>query len=171
MARKWIFVLFCAVAGLGSTVALRISLSNDRRLDAALLELSDKAEEEIAPRTKPRATTKAILPKSASLRQRFVDLAAERAKRMNDEELSQAVDEITKALADQDAAAETELEKAAEQLKAVADKFPGTPAGERANRALEELRARPVKPDRKPRSVDIGEDEVDLSDPFDARKN
>src|SRR5579863_3159261 len=137
MTRKWILILSCVLVGFGSTVALRISMSNDRRLNAALADLADKADEESAPRNKPRTPARAAVPasKPASLRQRFVELASERAKRMNDEELSQAVAEITQSLADQDAAAETELQTAAEQLKAVAEKFPGTPAGERANRA------------------------------------
>jgi|GEM_PF-2576442 len=197
MIRKWMLGLFCAVVGLGSTFAIRICLSYERRLDQALAELAANTntvadtnddELEFVQRTKVDATlaqrsvkhgdqpahrtttrvaakTSAPLSKSESLRQRFVELATERAKRMKDEELGQAVAEITQSLADQDAAAETELQKAAEQLQAVAEKFPGTPAGERANRALEAIRAKPSKAIRPPRT--LGDDEeLDHDDPF-----
>jgi len=172
MTRKWILILSCVLVGFGSTVALRISMSNDRRLNAALADLADKADEESAPRNKPRTPARAAVPasKPASLRQRFVELASERAKRMNDEELSQAVAEITQSLADQDAAAETELQTAAEQLKAVAEKFPGTPAGERANRALEAIAVKPIRAIHPPRNLEDGDVESDEDDPFKDRR-
>ncbi len=163
MIRKWILILLCALLGLGSSAALRISLSNDRRLDEALVGLSERADEDSAARTKSRAPVKASpqAAKPAALRQRFVELATERAKRMSDEELGKAVEQITKELADQDVAAETELEKIAEQLKAVAAGFPGTSAGERASRALEAIKAKPSQAVRHPREV---EDDSELSD-------
>ena len=74
-----------------------------------------------------------------NLRERFVELSRKRAERMSAEDLARAVEEISKAIADEDQAAEQELARAIEQLKAVMEKFPGTPAAARANGALAAL--------------------------------
>ncbi len=80
---------------------------------------------------------------------------------MSDDELGQAVEQITKQIADQDTAAETELLKATEQLKSVAATFPGTPSAERANRALDAMK---VKLSPKVRSPRISEDDLGIDD-------
>jgi hypothetical protein len=168
MARKLLSILVCGVVVVVAVAALRVSLLNDRRLDSALSELSasenDRSAanveennfEDLGSRVKPKPTSGAR--QSKTLRQRFVELATERAKRMSDEELGQAVEQITKQIADQDSAAEAELEKASEQLKSVADKFAGTPAAERANRALEAMKARQSKDALSPRNFEDSDD-------------
>jgi hypothetical protein len=150
MVRKSMLVLGFGVAVLVSTVAFQVSLSNDGKskpAPAPVLEADDDdpfnpevAQE--APRfRKPEAPASR---QTASLRQRFVELTAKRAQRMSDEELGQAVEEISKMLADQDTEAEAALEQAADLLKSVVEKFPGTPSAERAYRALEAIKAKPV---------------------------
>src|SRR5436190_13511281 len=137
MPRKWMLTLVCGVVALGSTVALKISLSNERSLNIADSERAATADEEDAvfdtPQRGRRDTSAHVdsgnhddkiirshhptiansgLRQSKTLQQRFVDLAAERAKRMSDDELGQAVEQITRQIADQDTDAEPELNKA-----------------------------------------------------------
>ena len=147
MGRKWILILLGGVFGLGSGLALKISVSNDRRLNDARSDSSAReAEVSAARRTAENAAfqaERAPIRPPATLRERFVELTAERAKRMSDEELGQAIEQITKQIADQDAAAEVEMVKACEQLRSVAAAFPGTSAAERANLALLAMEASP----------------------------
>lgn len=175
MIRKTMLALGCGVAILVSTVALKVSLSNDGRLNdlaapVAPDELGAPATDEddpFGPADDPlaqqaqrhQAPDAAEQRQSASLRKQFVELSAKRAQRMSDEELGQAVEEITRTLADQDTEAEAELEKAVEQLKSVVEKFPGTPSAERANRALEATKAQPLKRPG-PAMRDLGEEEL-----------
>ena len=181
MTRKLMLILVGGFVVLAATAVIRVSRSNDGRLDAADSELSARTsdsplerddDDAFEPRG-PRAKTKAPLGQrpTATLRQRFVDLATERAKRMSDDELGQAVEQITKQIADQDTAAESELNKAVEQLKSVAATFPGTPSAERANRALAAIDTIKVRPSKKVRSPRDLEDADVESDPFDDRKN
>src|SRR5690242_10106862 len=62
------------------------------------------------------------------LRQRIVELMSKRAERMSNDELTKAIEELSKTIADQDTAADAELQKAIDQLQSVVSKFPGTPA-------------------------------------------
>src|SRR5262249_15603396 len=93
------------------------------------------------------------------LRQKMLELMARRAQRMNADELNRAIEELTKALGDQDSAAAAELQKATEQLKLVVEKYPGTPAAIRASRALEVIE-KPVDV-RSPRRVPSLEDDFE----------
>jgi small-conductance mechanosensitive channel len=164
MTRKCMLMLVCGIVALGSTVALKKSLSNDgkskpnrSRLPARAVQVSDEVD--LSDEAPHAAKVTVQLRQPATLRQRFVDLATERAKRMSDDELGQAVEQITKQIAEQDTAAEAELEKALEQLRAVAEKFPGTPSAERANRALDAMTAKPSKGVRSvPRHVEDSDD-------------
>jgi hypothetical protein len=171
MTRKLILILVGGVVVLAATAVLRVSQSNDRRLDAAhsdqstrtRVDPSENADEDAFEIRRPRTKTKGTPEQrpSATLRQRFVELATERAKRMSDDELGQAVEQITKQIADQDTAAETELNKATEQLKSVAATFPGTPSAERANRALEAIETIKVRPSKKALPPRALEEEAD----------
>jgi hypothetical protein len=151
MFRKTMLTLVCGVTLLVSTVALRVSLSNDGRLNDLRSPATEEFDAPAADSDDPfDQIAEAPAPEkgpgsrqSASLRQRFVELTAKRAQRMSDDELGQAVEEITKILADQDTEAQDELEKAEEQLKSVVEKFPGTPSAERANRALGAMKVKP----------------------------
>src|SRR5262245_9082794 len=81
---------------------------------------------------------------ASDLRQRIVELMSKRAERMSNDELTKAIEELSKILTDQDTAAEAELQKAIDQLKSVVAKYPGTPAAERGSRALQAIE-NPVK--------------------------
>jgi len=138
-------LLFC--------VAVRICWSDD--LDGDSLQP-----------VKKQAAVKFATPGSdaSELRQRIVELMSKRAERMSNDELTKAIDELAKTLADQDTAAEAELQKAIDQLKSVVAKFPGTPAAERGNRALEAIE-NPVKiaPKKGPTPRHAVSDDEDIS--------
>jgi len=85
--------------------------------------------------------------KTPTLRERFIELSRTRAERMSAEDLARAVDEIAKAIADEDQAADHELARAIEQLKSVVENFPGTPAARLANGALAVLEPKRAPPD------------------------
>ena len=97
----------------------------------------------------------------------MVELMAKRAQRMNSDELTRAIDELTKTLADEDSAADAELQKANEQLKSIVTKFPGTAAAARASRALEAIE-KPIQ--IQPRRVPTNSLEDDESVSFDVRR-
>jgi hypothetical protein len=115
-------------------VAVRVSWSDDFDADDSLQPLKKQAAVKLAT---PE-------PDARELRQRIVELMSKRAERMSNDELTKAIEELSKTLADQDTAAEAELQKAIEQLKSVVAKFPGTPAAERGSLALEAI-DRPVE--------------------------
>jgi hypothetical protein len=110
-------------------VAVRVSWSDDFDADDSLRPLKKQAAVKLAT---PE-------PDARELRQRIVELMSKRAERMSNDELTRAIDELSKTIADQDTAAEAELQKAIDQLKSVVAKFPGTPAAERGSRALEAI--------------------------------
>jgi hypothetical protein len=132
-------------------VAVRVSWSDD----------FDEGDS-IRPARKP-PTVKFAAPGSdaSELRQRLVELMSKRVERMSNDELTKAIDELSKTIADQDMAAEAELQKAIDQLKSVVAKFPGTPAAERGSRALQALEKQAGMPQKKgpvPRSFDSDDD-------------
>jgi hypothetical protein len=169
MSRKTIGALVCGVVVLCSAfIAIRISHSNDRELSV------DESDDPVTTKQgvqKNRGAHKAAgRQQSVTLQQQFVTLSTKRAQRMSDEELGAAVEQLTKELADQDTAAEVELEKAVEQLKEIAAKFPGTPAAERASLALQAIETVKIRPRQNNRARQgdfedsLGEDVEPFSD-------
>lgn len=67
---------------------------------------------------------------------------------MSEDELRRAVDNLEKTMLEEDRAADAELEKIVRQLKEVSTKFPGTPAADRARKAVQlvESPSSPIRP-------------------------
>jgi hypothetical protein len=160
MSRKMVLRLACGASVFLLCVAVRVSWSDD-----------DDAFESQSPRrttTQPTALGATPTPNAGELRQRMVELMGKRAQRMSPEELTRAIDELTKTLADQDSAADAELQKASEQLNSVVVKFPGTPAAASASRAIEAIqRPTEIHPRRGP-AISLDDDDESVS--FDVRR-
>jgi hypothetical protein len=75
-------------------------------------------------RVKKQPAVNLAMPESNArdLRQRIVELMSKRAERMSNDELTKAIDELSKTIADQDSAADAELQKAIDQLQSVVSK-------------------------------------------------
>lgn len=154
MNRKVLLRLACGASVFLLCVAVRVSWSDD----------DDVFNDREPVASQPAVKGPAPAPKAGELRQRMVELMTRRAQRMNADELTRAIEELTKTLGDQDAAAAAELQKATEQLKSVVEKFPGTPSAARASRALEGIE-KPIEirsPKRVP-SLDDGFQEDEIS--------
>jgi len=172
MNRKAIWTLVCGAVALCSTfTAIKVSLSNDGRANE-----DGELDDPITVRRKDVHLGKpgvpfnqgvqnpAVRQQSATRQQQFVNLSNKKAQRMSDEELGEAVQQLTKELADQDAAAEAEFGKAVEQLKEIAAKFPGTPSAERASRALQAIETVKINPKQKDRTLpsDLEDSDEDI---------
>ena len=153
MRRKTVLFLVGGTSLILSCMALRVSLSNDTERvavdEAASFAASDEvvadAFDEERPNPEP-ARAPLGTPDPAELRRRFVDLVRKQSERMSSDDLGRSIENLTKTLADQDSAADAELDKAIAQLQSIAEKFPGTPAAGRAARAIEATRVRPISP-------------------------
>ncbi|MBI3866800.1 MAG: hypothetical protein HY290_33390 [Planctomycetia bacterium] len=135
MKRKILLAVSCGLAVVVSTIWLNTSrLSGDQNAGkAAVVDIA--AEGPVTP----------IVPSSAPLRKQLVELFRERTERMGDDEVRKSLDELTKSIAEQDSAAEMELQKAVAQLKEVLEKFPRTPTAEKAKRALHAIHSKHTK--------------------------
>jgi hypothetical protein len=70
----------------------------------------------------------------------YIELVARKAERMTDDELNQAITELTEELAQQDQEADDELQTLIESLQQVVEFYPGTSAAKRGEEALKHLR-------------------------------
>jgi hypothetical protein len=70
----------------------------------------------------------------------YIELVTRKADRMTDDDLNQAIVELTAELAQQDQEANDELQTLIESLQQVVDSYPGTPAAKRGEEALKHLR-------------------------------
>jgi hypothetical protein len=127
-------VLICGVGFVLCAAAWRASCSDDIDTD----EDAIRGGRAIAPPAKPN--------QPHDLKRQFVELAARRARRLNDDDLRRTIDEWSAALAAQDSSADEQLKEAIEKLHAIAREFPDTPAAKLANRALEAIEVTPVLP-------------------------
>jgi len=133
MSRKMMLRWTAGVSALLLCVAVRVSWSDDGFDDLSAPVAKQPAVKVANPE-----------PNAGELRQRIVELMSKRAERMSNDELTKAIEELSKTLTDQDTAADAELQKAIDQLQSVVAKFPGTPAAERGSRALQAIE-NPVK--------------------------
>lgn len=76
----------------------------------------------------------------ATTQRTYIELVARKAERMTDDELNQAVIELTEELAQQDQEADDELQTLIESLQQVVESYPGTSAAKRGEEALKHLR-------------------------------
>src|SRR5262245_51603298 len=152
MSRKMMLRWAAGVSVLLLCVVVRVSWSDDSFDDLSVPIAKQPAVKVANPESN-----------AGELRQRIVELMSKRAQRMSNDELTKAIEELSKTLTDQDTAAEAELQKAVDQLKTVVAKYPGTPAAERGSRALQAIEKPAGIPQKKNRAPDPLNDDGDIS--------